>query len=488
MLSFLQKRNQAPFIKIGHVADDHSCVLSPIIALLMAGYMDPDSAALVAELVLQDIQNIASTHEGKSRYGAPPSDEEIAFQVQADNARMILSDFRLAQSIDRALDSDAALIIAAHAAEDDYRYATALEREEEPPEQSEWQRLMENHALANSWVNSGRVQVALLTGSTRIGATVRAHEPETGAMVFGPVGAGSSQGLRTACIICADRIYINVSVRAPCQHYYCHDCIRDLIRACTTDESLYPPRCCNQPFEERVFFPILSLQLRTTFQSKSREFNTLALHRVYCPTPTCSIFLGSSENSHGRIYCSSCYILVCTRCKQRAHPGPHCPEDTATIAVRELAEAQQWQTCPGCRDVIELNTGCFHMTCRCRTQFCYLCAELWKNCACPQWDEDRLVEVAHRRVADEMGEQAQAVRPFVFMRNVQQRVEELRNNHDCDGHWWHRRNGGAICEECNDYLPQFILVSRLSISVGVSCLIPKLGLRKLSIVGVCSLL
>ena len=37
--------------------------------------------------------------------------------------------------------------------------------------------------------------------------------------------------------------------------------------------------------------------------------------------------------------------------------------------------------------MIELNHGCFHMTCRCKTQFCYRCGAQWKTCSCPQWEE-----------------------------------------------------------------------------------------------------
>ena len=47
--------------------------------------------------------------------------------------------------------------------------------------------------------------------------------------------------------------------------------------------------------------------------------------------------------------------------------------------------------------------GCYHMTCRCRRQFCYLCARTWKTCHCSQWDEKRLYgraeEIIHRNNA-----------------------------------------------------------------------------------------
>ncbi|KAF8883049.1 hypothetical protein CPB85DRAFT_1338919, partial [Mucidula mucida] len=319
---------------------------------------------------------------------------------------------------------------------------------EQPPEQSEWQRLVEDPAF-------GTLEVA----KTHAGVDDDAAA-DAGAISVSTTGAESSRGLRTACIICGDRIHIRVSIRAPCQHYYCYDCVRDLIRSCTSDESLYPPRCCNQPLVDTVFLPVLPLHIRTAFQVKSREFGTLAMHRIYCPSPTCSAFLGSSESIQGDIHCSVCPTSVCSQCKQRAHPGERCPEDTATLAVRAFAAEQRWQTCPGCRGVIELHTGCYHMTCRCRTEFCYVCAEPWKNCTCPQWDEDRLVEVVQRRVEEEMGPRAAVAQPVAFQRTVQQRVAQLRDNHDCDVHWWRRRYGGAQCEECYHFLPEYILVCR----------------------------
>ncbi|KAI5987408.1 hypothetical protein F5J12DRAFT_728428, partial [Pisolithus orientalis] len=53
--------------------------------------------------------------------------------------------------------------------------------------------------------------------------------------------------------------------------------------------------------------------------------------------------------------------------------------------------------------LIDLNMGYYHMTCRCRTEFCYLYGAPWKVCRCPQWDECRLFAVAEQRVATRQG-------------------------------------------------------------------------------------
>lgn len=46
--------------------------------------------------------------------------------------------------------------------------------------------------------------------------------------------------------------------------------------------------------------------------------------------------------------------------------------------------------------MIELATGCYHMTCRCGYEFCYTCGAEWKNkkatCTCPLWDEENIVD------------------------------------------------------------------------------------------------
>ena len=35
------------------------------------------------------------------------------------------------------------------------------------------------------------------------------------------------------------------------------------------------------------------------------------------------------------------------------------------------------QSCPGCNMLVERSSGCDHMTCRCRQEFCFGCGEPW---------------------------------------------------------------------------------------------------------------
>ena len=203
------------------------------------------------------------------------------------------------------------------------------------------------------------------------------------------------------------------------------------------------------------------MKLRFAFDSKREELDVPATHRIYCPTLSCSQFLGSSENATRDIICDTCMLVVCYMCKQSTHPGENCSDNAATLAVRELARTEQWQTCPACKAIIELHQGCYHMTCRCRAQFCYLCAVPWKHCECRQWDETQLLDTAQRRVEHVIGDQARAAQPLVFQAQVQRMANTLRYNHDCEQHRWRREAGQARCEECRDLLPYYLLVNRL---------------------------
>ncbi|TFK47506.1 hypothetical protein OE88DRAFT_1665674 [Heliocybe sulcata] len=207
------------------------------------------------------------------------------------------------------------------------------------------------------------------------------------------------------CVVCQEPI-MNVEIRAPCGHYYDKTCALQLFEASTRDESLHPPRCCRQPIPLRIVQFHMSNELAKLFDEKSREFGTLK--RVYCSNPTCSHFLGEQIDKSVIYTCPkpSCSVRTCGRCKARMTSGTisHiCKEDGADQDVLNMGDREGWARCPGCDALIELNLGCYHMTCRCKTEFCYLCKARWKNCQCPQWDERHLLIAAEERVDRELG-------------------------------------------------------------------------------------
>ncbi|KIK92812.1 hypothetical protein PAXRUDRAFT_146502 [Paxillus rubicundulus Ve08.2h10] len=263
------------------------------------------------------------------------------------------------------------------------------------------------------------------------------------------------------CVICQEPIF-GSEIRAPCGHHYDIACVTELFQASTRDETLYPPRCCRQNIPVAQVRPHLSQALVTEFEQKGEEFGTLKC--VYCSSPTCSRFLGALSEGiwNAKIYACpapGCRRRTCGSCRgEYSGLMSHiCRNDADAAQVLMLGRDAGWSRCPGCSQMIELNVGCFHMTCRCRTEFCYLCRARWKTCTCPQWDE-RLLAAAEQRVDAQLeaGQGNHTERETVRQRMVRETMERLRVDHDCNhGHWQYRKGGGR-CETCGHNLPYYL--------------------------------
>nr|AAS46753.1 hypothetical protein PDUPB2 [Pleurotus djamor] len=458
---------------------------------------DPETSLLIANLILDDISELENRRKGKNRHDTPQTDEELSLSLQERHLRDLLGniqDFQFAQGLDRALSSDLRLIntlsIAERAAHDDRVAALALSEGRPLPAKTPSQRHVETMTFARPRASqdSSRGAPPTLSSST---SAYGFHPASSSSMattspVYGfrpapaesAVSAGTSRptsayrssvfvtsttptvppARRRECVSCMEGIQRG-GITGLCGHDYCSGCIVDLVTSCTKDESLYPLRCCGQNLDERQILAFLgNARLTAEFQSKAREFATPALQRVYCPQPTCSAFLGTSVQGQ-TMNCHRCGSGVCMGCKRPAHGRESCQESTAVSELRDLAQRNGWQTCPGCHAIVELHHGCYHMTCRCRAQFCYVCAAPWKNCQCPQWEEARLLDTAERRVAQDMGNRAAVIQPVAYQEQVRRAVATLRVNHDCVSHRWQYRRGEGRCEECRHHLPQFLLVS-----------------------------
>ncbi|KIK91952.1 hypothetical protein PAXRUDRAFT_148351 [Paxillus rubicundulus Ve08.2h10] len=422
---------------------------------------DTESALLVAELVLDDIAALEVSRKGEKRDDAPLSDEELAIQLQAASIKSfigLLSDHQFASSIDRALETDASQLTALcnldEAEHDDHRAAIALEVGQALPPQTPFQRMMEAQRQPERLLREP-------SPTSQIEACDWNVEPVSEALedlriVPTPSTAAPHQ-FRIECVICGDRVVGTRSFQATCCHYYCRGCLVDLVQTSLRDERLHPLRCCHQELALETVFQFISASLRAQFVDKRIEFATPSPSRVYCPNPRCSRFLGGSGGTKQDLHCEECGAVVCSECKDNVHPGEDCQYNQATLGVKALAAASGWKTCPGCHAIVELNQGCYHITCRCSTQFCYLCSARWRTCGCRQWDEQNLLNDAERRVFNEFGAGEAELRPDIHAERVHDRMEELRHSHECVHHSWRFRHGCGECEECGDFLPVFLM-------------------------------
>lgn len=131
------------------------------------------------------------------------------------------------------------------------------------------------------------------------------------------------------CDICADAHPIQDVTAAPCGHTYCRACLQAHFRTTLRDTTLFPPRCCHQPIPGSPNRALLGAALHDAFQARKREAD--APNPIYCHRPAC------------------------------AHAGEWDPDPGMRLTLA-AAEAEGWCRCGGCGHVIELGSGCNHIS------------------------------------------------------------------------------------------------------------------------------
>ncbi|KAI0429123.1 hypothetical protein F5Y09DRAFT_332035 [Xylaria sp. FL1042] len=438
--------------------------------------VDDESLDLILSLQGEDASQVRATSKGKQVEGTL-SDADLALQLytmELDRATVFVSDRRMAKSVQGAVQTDTTVLLESdwqeRVAQCDREIATAQsagrsQRQIQMPtidklsaaELQTWETLTSKYIVGIDETKSDDS----CYNCTDTTSSETDWQPESSSWA---ASRAQKKSPRRPCIACADIKDVADLARAPCKHDYCAECLENLFRSAMLDESLFPPRCCRQdiPIEENRLF--LSNNLVEQFAQKSIELATP--NRTYCHQPTCSAFIPPLMIKDGAAQCPECKAQTCETCKGGTHEGD-CPSDTGLQEVLEIARQEKWQRCPECFTMIELNTGCFHMTCKCRAQFCYLCAAQWKTCGCEHWDEARLYDRAEmiydrnpedERVHDGPANPANPQPTAAQHRTagIERIMEHLVQNHECDHLRWISHRGPRKCEECGDQMPLFI--------------------------------
>lgn len=164
---------------------------------------------------------------------------------------------------------------------------------------------------------------------------------------------------KVECVSCQDRHPVVRTWQAPCNHHYCIACIEELHRASLEDETLFPPRCCQHDMPWDEVRAIIEDELEAAFEAKREELGTR--NRTYCSDATCAIFIGYGHIVNGVATCPKCQKTTCITCKARSHSGD-CLTDDELEKTLALAGDEGWRRCEECRSLVELNTGCNHIT------------------------------------------------------------------------------------------------------------------------------
>ncbi|KAF1361764.1 ariadne RING finger [Lizonia empirigonia] len=266
------------------------------------------------------------------------------------------------------------------------------------------------------------------------------------------------------CTICTDRFPRAMMVTTKCSHRYCGDCAKSLFMRAIKDEQLYPPRCCKQPIPLNLVTRHMNAEEIYAFELASVEYSTRK--RTYCSNRNCNVFIHPSEvePDTGRVVCKECVTATCSRCNNGYHYNTACPDDEALRETQALAQAMGWKSCNNCDRMIQLRTGCNHITCKCSAEFCYVCGIEWKNCSCAVADlhliEERAEEVVNRDAPHDLPRAE-------WQQRVDHVFNELRDRHECEHSRRFERKTygqpkkGFRCELCSHRHWKYILQCRL---------------------------
>jgi hypothetical protein len=175
------------------------------------------------------------------------------------------------------------------------------------------------------------------------------------------------------CVVCMETFPLLEITQLRCKHFYCKTCLVAVFQKATKDESLMPAKCCNFEISGSTVYKVGKVKLlrRSEYESYMRKkLEYATVDRVYCCNINCGSFIPPKYIKDGVATCRNfhrkhgCGVKTCARCKQAAHFNDlDCAnKDEATMALENLANEKGWRQCLRCKMMIELRTGCYHMT------------------------------------------------------------------------------------------------------------------------------
>lgn len=192
----------------------------------------------------------------------------------------------------------------------------------------------------------------------------RGFEAEKG----GRITAATMREDARTCITCLEEKSSWSDIgKTKCGHYWCCECVIARFHLATVDESSFPPKCCSKNgemrFDRQMLKFVVSLPLMIEFLKKAEEYITP--DRTYCSKLFCARFIPPRRirtgwDNRGVGTCVECNSETCTNCKGAMHYGA-CNE-MASKDILEAVKANGWQTCSACHRIVELRTGCNHIT------------------------------------------------------------------------------------------------------------------------------
>ena len=307
----------------------------------------PDGDAGTSFRILQrDLQQALQILEGQIltlKILKEENDNRVAFFKLLEEEKRAASDHQLAMRL-------AGMTIAAPEVKRGADYEASLCDESKCDSDEQWDMAKEFYAAAFEREIADR---APLNGIR----TVKAGEVKanTKSKILG------SKALTKRCA-CMEVVPSKATLTLECKpeaHTYCRACLVDLFTSALVNTALFPPRCCKLPIPLDICRALLPKELIKDFDLKVQELATP--NPTYCSNAACAKFIRPKDIKADTGSCVFCKENTCVRCKCTEHKGL-CPSDPHVQLLMDVAKRGRWQQCTKCKNMVELEQGCFHMT------------------------------------------------------------------------------------------------------------------------------
>ncbi|KAK6349554.1 hypothetical protein TWF696_005838 [Orbilia brochopaga] len=177
------------------------------------------------------------------------------------------------------------------------------------------------------------------------------------------------------CSMCDDKVPTSETSRLRCKHRHCNGCLQRNFQMVINSPNMWPAKCCG-PLDEQLAFGVLSKEDFEKFLDVKRSKQHTSTSSCYnCHKQL--LLVNIIGNSSG--FCLACDCVTCIHCTKEMHEGA-CLLDPETEKLLKVAQGKRWSKCPRCSNMVERNTGCNSMMCRCGTNFCYRCGRDMQIC------------------------------------------------------------------------------------------------------------
>ena len=208
-----------------------------------------------------------------------------------------------------------------------------------------------------------------------------------------------AQQKSSVCGICGENKNIEAEfITLECDHRFCKECLMDFISlkvteckcgeneiACPECQKAISPHIIKYVLPQEIFIKYDTFVLQHNENKIAKEDEII----VKCPKANCTFFfIMAKKSSLTHMICEVCKEEFCVKGCKKAHKGKRCEEIDLTNLNNKsdeeflkMTEKEKLRKCPTCNIWVEKNKGCNHITCKCKTQFCYVCGSLdWNNC------------------------------------------------------------------------------------------------------------